>query len=179
MALVRVTLLQIAAQLREHGINATNVKTDGSADTDNIYLAKKNLSSSQGGVTFQIGANGTADQRVTLNINDMSSNALGVYGCDVSTRGAANAAIDAVDKAINTVSMQRFGLGALQNRLEHTINSLDVANENLTAAESAIRDTDMAKEMMKFTKQQILSQASQAMLAQANQLPQGVLQLLQ
>ena len=131
------------------------------------------------GLVFQIGANGVADQRVTLNVDDMSSSALNVANISVATREGANKAIDVVDKAINTVSMQRAGLGALQNRLEHTINSLDVANENLTSAESAIRDTDMAKEMMKFTKQQILSQASQAMLAQANQLPQGVLQLLQ
>ena len=109
----------------------------------------------------------------------MSSSALKIANISVATRDGANKAIDVVDNAINTVSMQRAGLGALQNRLEHTINSLDVANENLTSAESAIRDTDMAKEMMKFTKQQILSQASQAMLAQANQLPQGVLQLLQ
>ena len=131
------------------------------------------------GLVFQIGANGVADQRVTLNVDDMSSSALKIANISVATRDGANKAIDVVDNAINTVSMQRAGLGALQNRLEHTINSLDVANENLTSAESAIRDTDMAKEMMKFTKQQILSQASQAMLAQANQLPQGVLQLLQ
>lgn len=152
-------------------------------DVDNLSAGalKKVTSngSTTGGLTFQIGANGVEDQRVTLNVEDMSSAALKVADISVATRDNANDAIDVVDKAINSVSMQRAGLGALQNRLEHTINSLDVANENLTSAESAIRDTDMAKEMMKFTKQQILSQASQAMLAQANQLPQGVLQLLQ
>ena len=172
--------------------DATN--TDGDADgkilfnvkgtakvaiTDGAGVGKDSVASTGKGLTFQIGANGVADQRVTLNVDDMSSSALKVANISVATRDGANKAIDVVDNAINTVSMQRAGLGALQNRLEHTINSLDVANENLTSAESAIRDTDMAKEMMKFTKQQILSQASQAMLAQANQLPQGVLQLLQ
>lgn len=97
----------------------------------------------------------------------------------VSTRSTANSAIEVIDAAINQVSGTRADLGALQNRMEHTINSLGVASENLTAAESRIRDVDMAKEMMAFTKNQILSQASQAMLAQANTLPQGVLQLLQ
>jgi len=154
------------------------------------------------GVVFQIGANGTADQRVELNIDDMSSANLGVYNnktdamgnktdeialekgksikdISVSTRSTANSAIEVIDAAINQVSGTRADLGALQNRMEHTINSLGVASENLTAAESRIRDVDMAKEMMAFTKNQILSQASQAMLAQANTLPQGVLQLLQ
>lgn len=178
-------------------VELTDVKaTDGDAD-GKIYfnvsnatgvavtlangagVGKDDLVTSGKGLTFQIGANGVEDQRVTLSVDDMSSSALKVSSISVATRDAANNAIDVVDNAINTVSMQRAGLGALQNRLEHTINSLDVANENLTSAESAIRDTDMAKEMMKFTKQQILSQASQAMLAQANQLPQGVLQLLQ
>lgn len=149
------------------------------AVTEGVGVGKDAVVSTGKGLTFQIGANGVEDQRVTLNVDDMSSSALKVANISVATRDGANKAIDVVDNAINTVSMQRAGLGALQNRLEHTINSLDVANENLTSAESAIRDTDMAKEMMKFTKQQILSQASQAMLAQANQLPQGVLQLLQ
>lgn len=157
-----------------------NVNGDATAKiTDGAGVGKDSVASTGKGLTFQIGANGVADQRVTLNVDNMSSSALKVSSISVATRDGANKAIDVVDKAINTVSMQRAGLGALQNRLEHTINSLDVANENLTSAESAIRDTDMAKEMMKFTKQQILSQASQAMLAQANQLPQGVLQLLQ
>ena len=86
--------------------------------------------------------------------------------------------LSAVDKAIGLVSSQRATLGALQNRLDHSINSLATTTENLTAAESRIRDVDMAKEMMNFTKNNILTQAAQAMLAQANQLPQGVLQLL-
>ncbi len=133
----------------------------------------------EGGLTFQIGANGTKDQRVSLAVNDMSSKGIGVSNIDCSTQTGANKAIATIDTAINTVSGTRADLGALQNRMEHTINSLGVASENLTAAESRIRDVDMAKEMMAFTKNQILSQASQAMLAQANTLPQGVLQLLQ
>ena len=130
------------------------------------------------GLTFQIGANGVEDQRVTLNVNDMSSKAIGVADCDVSTRDAANEAINKVDAAVKTVSMQRAGLGALQNRLEYTVNNLTTTNENLTNAESQIRDTDMATEMINYTKFNILQQASQAMLAQANQQPQAVLQLL-
>jgi flagellin len=97
---------------------------------------------------------------------------------DVSTKAYAGKSIAAVDKAINTVSTERAKLGAFQNRLEHTIANLNTSSENLTAAESRIRDVDMAKEMMNFTKQNILNQAAQAMLAQANQAPQGVLQLL-
>lgn len=131
------------------------------------------------GLTFQIGANGVEDQRVTLNVNDMSSSAIGVASADVSTQDAANKAIEMVDTAVKTVSMQRAGLGALQNRLEYTVNNLTTTNENLTAAESQIRDTDMATEMINYTKNNILQQASQAMLAQANQQPQAILQLLQ
>jgi len=130
------------------------------------------------GLTFQIGANGVADQRVTLAVNDMSAGALGVANADVSTRDAANASIEVIDQAISKVSFQRAGLGALQNRLESTVNNLTVTQENLTAAESQIRDTDMAKEMIEYTKFSILQQAAQAMLAQANQAPQAILQLL-
>ncbi|MCT1541275.1 MULTISPECIES: flagellin N-terminal helical domain-containing protein [Lysinibacillus] len=101
-----------------------------------------------------------------------------IGGVDVSTREQATGTITAVDDAIKKVSEQRSALGAVQNRLEHTINNLGAASENLTAAESRIRDTDMAKEMMEFTKNNILMQAAQSMLAQANQQPQGVLQLL-
>lgn len=97
---------------------------------------------------------------------------------DVSTQAGANAAITSIDAAITTVSGQRAGLGAVQNRLEHTIANLGVASENLAASESRIRDTDMAAEMMKLSRAQILSQAGTAMLGQANQVPQGVLSLL-
>ena len=130
------------------------------------------------GLTFQIGANGVEDQRLTVNINDMGANALGVENVNVAKQDDANTAINKIDDAIKTVSTQRAKLGAVQNRLEHTVNSLNTAGENLTSAESQIRDTDMASEMIKYTKSNILQQASQSMLAQANQQPQGVLQLL-
>ena len=109
----------------------------------------------------------------------MSTSSLGISGIDISTQTGASSAMDKIKKAINTVSSTRGDLGAIQNRLEHTINNLSVTTENMTAAESRIRDVDMAQEMMNYTKNNILVQASQAMLAQANQLPQGVLQLLQ
>ncbi len=139
--------------------------------------ADKNLGAGEG-LTFQIGANGVEDQRLTVNVSDMSSTALGVGGLDISTQDGANDAINKIDDAIKTVSSQRAKLGAVQNRLEHTVNSLSTAEENLQSAESQIRDTDMASEMIKYTKSNILQQASQSMLAQANQQPQGVLQLL-
>lgn len=142
-------------------------------------IGKEEVATTGKGLTFQIGANGVEDQRVTLNVNDMSSTAIGVANADVSTQDAANKAIDMVESAVKTVSMQRAGLGALQNRLEYTVNNLTTTNENLTAAESQIRDTDMATEMINYTKNNILQQASQAMLAQANQQPQAILQLLQ
>ncbi len=134
-------------------------------------------------LTFQIGANGSADQQVNLHVDNMSTGSLGnktgnVAGINVGNRSDANDAIGVLDSAINQVSGTRADLGALQNRLEHTINNLGTTRENLQAAESSIRDVDMAKEMMEFTKNNILSQASQSMLSQSNQLPQGVLQLL-
>ncbi|GGF91488.1 flagellin N-terminal helical domain-containing protein [Paenibacillus abyssi] len=131
---------------------------------------------SNGGVTFQIGAN--RGQTISFGIGDMRTAALGISSVDVSTASSASQSLDTLDKAIKNVSAQRSKMGAVQNRLEHTINNLQTASENLTAAESRIRDVDMAKEMMDFTKSNILSQAAQAMLAQANQQPQGVLQLL-
>lgn len=126
--------------------------------------------------SLQIGANN--GQTMKIGISKMGSVALGVDGLDVSNAGVAGVSISAVDEAIEEVSTQRAELGAFQNRLEHTINNLGTASENLTASESRIRDVDMAKEMMEFTKNNILNQAATAMLAQANQMPQGVLQLL-
>ena len=129
-------------------------------------------------LTLQIGANGVEDQRVSIDVEDMSSEGIGVNAISIATRDDANLAIDVIDAAINKVSGTRADLGALQNRLDHTINNLGVTKENLTASESRIRDVDMADEMMNYTKNNILTQAAQAMLAQANTLPQGVLQLL-
>jgi len=136
---------------------ATDVRTDGTA-------------------TLQIGAN--TNQNLSVDINDMRASALGVSGLQVGTQTQANVAIKVIDNATKKVSEERAKLGALQNRLEHTINNLGTSSENLTSAESRIRDVDMAKEMSTFSKNNILSQAAQAMLAQANQQPQQVLQLL-
>ena len=111
--------------------------------------------------------------------SSMSAKSLGIADVDISTQAGAQTAVSKIKDAINSVSSTRGDLGAIQTRLEHTINNLSVTTENMTAAESRIRDTDMAEEMMAYTKNNILVQASQAMLAQANQVPQGVLQLLQ
>jgi len=111
-------------------------------------------------------------------MDDMRSNALGVDAIDTSSKWGAATAIETVNNALSQVSHQRASLGAIQNRLEYTIKNLDTAAENLQASESRIRDVDMAREMMTFTKNNILQQAAQSMLAQANQAPQGVLQLL-
>lgn len=132
-------------------------------------------------ITFQVGAN--SGQTIGLSINVMVASALvgdlaTVGGSTFSVATNFDAIIANINSGINTVSKERANLGAYQNRLEHTINNLNTSAENLTAAESRIRDVDMAKEMMAFTKNNILSQAAQAMLAQANQQPQGVLQLL-
>ena len=125
---------------------------------------------------FQIGANEGEDMGV--NIGDMRSRALGLNEVLVTDRESAARSITVIDNAIDRVSTQRAKLGAYQNRLEHTINNLNTATENITSAESRIRDTDMAKEMMNFTKLQIMLQAGTSMLAQANQLPQSVLTLI-
>lgn len=127
-------------------------------------------------MSMQIGAN--QGQTVALDINNVSAASLKISNVDVSTKDGAQSAISVVNNALESVSAERAKLGAIQNRLEYTINNLGTSSENLTASESRIRDVDMAKEMMDFTKNNILSQAAQAMLAQANQQPQGVLQLL-
>ncbi len=131
-------------------------------------------------VTLQVGAN--CGQTIKVDFGAMSSGALGVDGFanadSVKTNALATAAICTINDAITQVSTERSKLGAVQNRLEHTIANVNNASENLTAAESRVRDVDMAKEMMTFSKNNILQQAAQAMLAQANQQPQGVLQLL-
>ncbi|WP_096434751.1 flagellin [Alteribacter populi] len=128
-------------------------------------------------LAFQIGPN--TDQNVMIDIPQMDTVELGVEEIDVTTQSGANQAIFDLDKAINYVSDARSKMGAVQNRMEHTINNLQVTHENLTSSESRIRDADMAKEMTEFTRNNILNQSATAMLAQANQLPQGVLQLLQ
>lgn len=132
-------------------------------------------------VSLHVGADSTKDNKINLNIDMMSARGLGINGIKVDGDKDTNAtaAIDTIAAAIQKVSTQRSTLGAVQNRLEHTVNNLDNVVENTTSAESAIRDTDMATEMVKYSNNNILSQAGQAMLAQANQANQGVLSLLQ
>ncbi|BFT68673.1 flagellin [Paenibacillus sp. P36] len=151
--------------------------TDGNTTVSDLGLSQAQTEAAgNGGVSFQIGAN--RGQTISFGIGDMRTAALGLSNVDISTAATASSALTSLDSAIKNVSSQRSKMGAVQNRLEHTINNLQTASENLTSAESRIRDVDMAKEMMDFTKNNILSQAAQAMLAQANQQPQGVLQLL-
>lgn len=130
-------------------------------------------------LTLQIGDTSADFNQMAVSVGDMHAEALGIADINISTQVGAQTAVDKIKTAINSVSSTRGDLGAIQNRLEHTINNLSVTSENMTAAESRIRDVDMANEMMAYTKNNILVQSSQAMLAQANQLPQGVLQLLQ
>ncbi|WP_123053471.1 flagellin [Clostridium sp. JN-1] len=150
--------------------------TNGSALKKLGLDTASRTSAGNGALTFQIGAN--QGQTMGLSINDMRTSALGIAGIDLSTQAGAQDAITKLDSATKSVSSERAKLGAVQNRLEHTIANLGTSSENLTSAESRIRDVDMAKEMMNFQKNNILSQAAQSMLAQANQQPQQVLQLL-
>ena len=131
------------------------------------------------GKALQVGAENDTSQRITVNISAMSASGIGLSATSVSTQSGAQGAIDDIKKALASVSKQRSDLGAIQNRLEHTISNLDNVVENTQAAESAIRDTDMATEMVKYSNNNILAQAGQAMLAQANQSNQGVMSLLQ
>ncbi|MBQ9766685.1 MAG: flagellar hook protein [Lachnospiraceae bacterium] len=157
------------------------LKNGAGLGDDNAFLTQANYDSvaSSGGMILQVGAN--EGQTMQFNIGDMSATALGVSGNNVrvDTQDRASSAITTIDKAIEKVSKQRSTLGAVQNRLEHTIANLDTSAENLQQAESRIRDVDMAAEMVEYSKYNILSQASQSMLAQANQSTQGVLSLLQ
>jgi flagellin len=129
-------------------------------------------------IKFQVGADTSSTNKISVNIDSISAKGLGINGLKVSTTNTADAAVNTISEAIQKVSKQRSALGAVQNRLEHTINNLDNVVENTTSAESAIRDTDMATEMVTYSNANILSQAGQAMLAQSNQSNQGVLSLL-
>lgn len=135
--------------------------------------------SKTGGLTLQIGDTAEDFNKLTVSVGDMHAAALGIGDIDISEQKGGQDAIEKIKSAINSVSSTRGDLGATQNRLEHTINNLSVMQENIQDAESSIRDVDVAEEMMNYTKNNILVQSAQAMLAQANQLPQGVLQLLQ
>jgi len=184
-------ILQRMRELAVQGGNDTNTTDDRSQiQTELDQLTKEidrisdttefntqNLLDGNFAATLQVGAND--GQTISFSISAMDSAGLTVTAISVGTNAAASGSISLLDAAITAVSTQRSNLGALQNRLEHTINNLDTSSENLTAAESRVRDVDMAKEMMNQTKNSILAQAAQSMLAQANQQPQGVLQLLQ
>ncbi|QGN59457.1 flagellin FliC [Nostocoides sp. HKS02] len=188
------SILQRMRQLSVQSANDTNTSDDRAAiqkevtalngELDRIASTTQfngqNLLDGTGGTagsfTFQIGANN--GQTVSVAFAKADTTTLGTNALDVTTQAGAASALTAVDAAIKTVSGDRADLGAVQNRLQHTINSLNVASENSAAAESRIRDTDMAKEMTSFTRSQILQQAGVSMLAQANSAPQSVLKLL-
>lgn len=155
--------------------NSNDASTATLTYKDNITLQVGARTKDSVNFTFAYDSNGLGDLKADL---DCSARGLGTDQLSLASQKDANSAIDKIDNAINKVSMVRGTFGSIQNRLEHKINNLDTNNENLTAAESRIRDTEMDKEMMKFTSNQILAQAAQSMLAQANSLPQGVLQLL-
>ena len=147
--------------------------------TTTTFNEKSLLDGTFSQVALQVGAESSTDNQISVTIASMGSTGLGVNGVDVSSTGGAKGAIDTIKTAITKLSEQRSDLGAIQNRLEHTINNLDNVVENTTSAESQIRDTDMASEMVKYSNNNILAQAGQAMLAQSNQANQGVLSLLQ
>jgi flagellin len=189
-------ILQRMRELATQAANDTNVGVDRSAISTELKslsseidrIAKSTQFNEQNlldgtftGKQLQIGANAATSTNglsLSVSVNNMSASSLSVASVDVTDHSKATASISTINTAIKTVSAERSKLGALQNRLEHTISNLDNASENLQAAESRVRDVDMAKEMMNFSKNNILQQAAQAMLAQANQQPQGVLQLL-
>lgn len=152
----------------------TTVDTDGTA-----IKATNTVNNKTGSLTLQIGDTADKFNKLKVNVGDMHAKGLGIDTVDISSQTGAANAIQSIKDAINTVSSTRGDLGAIQNRLEHTSNNLSVMTENIQDAESTIRDTDVADEMMAYTKNNILVQSAQAMLAQANQVPQGVLQLLQ
>ena len=178
------------------GTTATNYyTTDGGAAAaaakNNITITAANAKDAtkgfiqqfdvNGNLSFNlhVGADSSSDNKIKVEIASMDSKGIGIKNIKVDTEDDATAAIDRISEAISKVSSQRSSLGAVQNRLEHTINNLDNVSENTTSAESRIRDTDMAKEMVNYSKNNILAQAGQSMLAQANQSNQGVLSLLQ
>jgi flagellin len=144
-----------------------------------VQQGKVDNSKTTGGLKLQIGDTADSYNQLTVSISDIHTDSLGITDIDISSQSGAQAAIDKIKAAINTVSSTRGDLGAVQNRLEHTSSNLSVMTENIQDAESTIRDTDVAEEMMSYTKNSILVQSAQAMLAQANTVPQGVLQLLQ
>lgn len=153
--------------------------TEMNGTGEDIQNATGTANNKTGSLTLQIGDTADKFNKLKVNVGDMHAKGLGIDKVDISSQTGAANAIQSIKDAINTVSSTRGDLGAIQNRLEHTQNNLSVMTENIQDAESTIRDTDVADEMMAYTKNNILVQSAQAMLAQANQVPQGVLQLLQ
>ncbi|MED3660919.1 flagellin [Ureibacillus terrenus] len=177
---VEVDRQAIAQELTELGKEITRIKDTTQFNEQNLL---DGTAGNSGTVTFQVGANNGQTMTVDfttagINLTDIETAVGSLDETDVADSATATALIETINDQIKSVSAGRSLLGATQNRLEHTIANLDNAAENLTAAESRIRDVDMAKEMMEQTKASILAQAAQAMLAQSNQMPQGVLQLL-
>ncbi|MCR5215576.1 MAG: flagellin [Lachnospiraceae bacterium] len=186
------SILQRMNELATQAANDTNTSTDRAAiqaeidqlssEIDRIrsttqFNTMNLLDGSFTGKNLQVGS--LCGQAISISIGNMNASSIGVSGLKVSSFSAAGAAMASIQAAINSVSTLRSRLGAIQNRLEHTINNLDTTSENTQAAESRIRDVDMAKEMVEYSKNNILAQAGQSMLAQANQATQGVLSLLQ
>lgn len=179
--------LQTAEIVKASSIGADTAATNATKANDAYDTASTTFTLNKGTVSYKdglsfnlhVGADADMTNKITVNIDSMNSAGLGIKGIKADTEQDATYAIDAIADAISTVSSQRSALGAVQNRLEHTINNLDNVVENTTSAESRIRDTDMAEEMVNYSKNNILAQAGQSMLAQANQSNQGVLSLLQ
>ena len=179
--------LQTAEIVKASSIGTDTVAKNKTTVNDAFGTATTNFTLQKGTVSYKdalsfnlhVGADADMTNKITVNIDSMNSAGLGVKGIKADTEQDATYAIDAIADAISTVSSQRSALGAVQNRPEHTINNLDNVVENTTSAESRIRDTDMAEEMVNYSKNNILAQAGQSMLAQANQSNQGVLSLLQ
>ena len=179
--------LQTAEIVKASSIGADTAATNATNANDAYNTATTTFTLNKGTVSYKdalsfnlhVGADADMTNKIAVNIDSMNSAGLGIKGIKADTEQDATYAIDAIADAISTVSSQRSALGAVQNRLEHTINNLDNVVENTTSAESRIRDTDMAEEMVNYSKNNILAQAGQSMLAQANQSNQGVLSLLQ
>ena len=167
------------AAVYKAGTTAAATLTDATNKFD-IKVGKAEVANTLS-FSLHVGADADMTNKITVDIDTMNSSNLGIKGINVkdATGTAATYAIDAIADAVSKVSSQRSSLGAVQNRLEHTIDNLDNISENTSSAESRIRDTDMAKEMVNYSKNNILAQAGQSMLAQANQSNQGVLSLLQ
>ena len=177
----KITLTQKVAENKGEMKYTFNNGAEQKAGVTKAGVTGREQQLSEGKVSVQVGAN--ANQSMSIEIGDMRAEALGIRSekgetLSIETAEKANEAITKFDEALNAVSSQRANLGAVQNRLEYTISNLDNTAENLTSAESTLRDVDMAKEMMEYSKNNILNQAAQAMISQANQQPQNVLQLL-